>query len=317
VTPALVELDIAEQPAAIHRTLTGSAATLAAARSLLEGSSLVRFLGVGSSRHVAGYAGDAADAFAPWPAAVAPAPGAATPVLPWRDGEALVAFSQSGETPAVAEAVARAKAHRAAVVAVVNARDSTLGRLADVCVAVDAGTERVVAATKSVTAQLAVARSLCRPMDESELDQLVAAVAAATELDVARAEGTPPPAAVVAGGFAGAWLADEVALKFAEIAGRSVLSDSIVEYLHGPIAAATTLLALTPAGDPNADSLPAGTLRVGAGGSADVIAPDVGEPSLDVIPLLVVAQRLVVRWAVTSGADPDASRGLAKVTNTA
>src|SRR5438552_2924761 len=71
-------------------------------------------------------------------------------------GSLVLAISQSGETIDVIDAVRAARARGARVAALVNVEGSSLWRLADYVVPLEAGPERCVLATKSFTAQLAV-----------------------------------------------------------------------------------------------------------------------------------------------------------------
>lgn len=68
----------------------------------------------------------------------------------------VIAISQSGETADTLLAVREAKKQKAHIVAVVNARGSTLERLADTVLPVGAGPEIAVVSTKAFTAQLAI-----------------------------------------------------------------------------------------------------------------------------------------------------------------
>ncbi|MBI4999475.1 glutamine--fructose-6-phosphate transaminase (isomerizing) [Candidatus Gottesmanbacteria bacterium] len=74
----------------------------------------------------------------------------------------FVAISQSGETADTLIAVRAAKERGAYIVAVVNARGSTLERLADVIIPVGAGPEIAVVSTKAFTSQLATMYLLSR-----------------------------------------------------------------------------------------------------------------------------------------------------------
>lgn len=67
----------------------------------------------------------------------------------------VVAISQSGETIDVIQPVTRAKARKAKVVALTNVLGSTLWRIADSKLLLEAGIERAVCATKSYTAMVA------------------------------------------------------------------------------------------------------------------------------------------------------------------
>lgn len=295
-----IDDDVAETPDVVARALDSNAGALVEARRLLASASLVRVLGIGSSRHAAGYTATCLEALDGLPAVVADAPGANVPAPPWRRGHVAVVLSQSGETPALVEAVRTAGVP---IIAIVNHLGS-LAEVADVVLTCEAGDERVVAATKSVIAQLALGRAIARPF-AAPIDALRAALA----IDVTAALTGVTPDAVVAGGFAGGWLADEVALKIAEVAGRAASSEPLVEHLHGPVAARSTVLAIVDADDPNLVPFP---VRLGIDAGATVQVPGTGDPSLDVLTKLVVAQRVVIGWSD----DPDADRGLAKVTLT-
>lgn len=72
----------------------------------------------------------------------------------------VIAISQSGETADTLLAVKEAKKNNATIVAIVNARGSTLERIADTTIPVSAGPEIAVVSTKAFTAQLAILYSL-------------------------------------------------------------------------------------------------------------------------------------------------------------
>lgn len=68
----------------------------------------------------------------------------------------VIGISQSGETADTLIALQEAKKHGALIVAIVNARGSTMERMADVVIPVGAGPEIAVVSTKALTAQLAI-----------------------------------------------------------------------------------------------------------------------------------------------------------------
>lgn len=74
----------------------------------------------------------------------------------------LITISQSGETADTLIAARLAKARKAHIVAVVNARGSSLERLADTVLPVGAGPEIAVVSTKAFTAQLSTLYLLCQ-----------------------------------------------------------------------------------------------------------------------------------------------------------
>ncbi len=308
----LVALDIAEQADAVEATLRQSADAIAQARDLLAASTSVRFVALGSSRHAAGYGSEVIGAALGMPAVVAPAPGWGTSDVAWTEGEMAVAVTQSGRTPALLEKVRSALADGVPVIAVINADDSPLHELADVVVALHAGAERVVAATKSVTAQHVALRALA-----GELDPALAraAVEAALTADIARAVRGECPSAVVCGGVAGEWIAGEVALKFSEMLGRFVAGEPLVEFLHGPVAAGGAVLVMADEDDPNLEPLLGrDDVVIGTPTGIDFVVPAVQDPTIAAIARLVVGQRIVLAWAIHLGIDADEPRGLSKVT---
>lgn len=308
--------DIAEQPDVLSRVIRQNSAQLSAALDAIAGARVVRFAALGSSKHAAGYGAACLETFCALPAVVLPAPGAAVPLPQPRPDEPLVVLSQSGATPALITVVKRASRAGVTVLAITNEPGSPLEDIADITLACDAGPERVVAATKSVTAQCLLLRALAKEPSHSEISSLVRAVHDVLSLDMCAALGTQPPSAVVAAGFASEWIADEIALKLAEMCGLPVTSESLVEHFHGPRAAGAPTVAFLAGRDPNAAGLSRDVSRIGPDESFDVLTPTVGDASLDAIVSLVVGQRLALTWAAKLGVDPDADRGLSKVTGT-
>ncbi len=68
----------------------------------------------------------------------------------------LITVSQSGETADVLEAVKAAKAKGVKVISLINVRGSSLDRMSDFTLLINAGPEKAVASTKATTAQLVV-----------------------------------------------------------------------------------------------------------------------------------------------------------------
>lgn len=313
----VVAREIAEQATLVARTLDADAGLVARARALLADAPVVRFLAVGSSRHAAGYGAEVLEVVAGRPAAVLPAPGWGTAQPRWLPGDVVVAVSQSGRTPALVAAITEASAQGARVIAVANVPHSPLVGLADVALVSPAGPERVVAATKSVTGLALVLRGLAGDVAPHHAARLTAAITACIAFDVDPIVRQLVPQAVVCNGVAGEWIAQEVALKLAEMTGRAAFGKSLVEFLHGPCAARVPVLALLEAGDPNGLCLGEreGVVLIGPS-DADVVLPSTGDVTLDPLVRLVAGQVLVLGWARALGEDPDADRGLAKVTAT-
>jgi glucosamine--fructose-6-phosphate aminotransferase (isomerizing) len=295
--------EMAEQPGALSRVLEANP-VLGALRAELATRRRVVFVGIGSSRHVASYGVACFEALSAVPATLLPAPGAGVPLPVLTADDAVVIVSQSGSTPALVPVVEIACAASALVVSVTNSEGSPLEARAHVALHAGAGAERVVPATKSVTASMLLVRALAGPVREEEL---IAPVDEALRADWQVGDVAE---VVVAAGFAAEAVSDEVALKLAEVTGRLAVAETVVDYLHGPAAVPARVLALLAADDPNSTALEA---------RPDVLAircPELQDPSLEAVLRVVIGQCLALRWAERLGVDPDDARGLAKVTLT-
>lgn len=308
--------DIADQPEVLATVCERNSEPLSQARRAIADARVVRLAAFGSSKHAAGYGAAALDILGGVPAVVLPAPGEAVLLPEPRPDEPLVVLSQSGRTPALIAVAERARNAGVTVISVTNQCESPLDDIASIVLHCHAGAERVIAATKSVTAQCLLLRALAREPSDEEIDRLVSAVRDAIDIDVCPALTSEPPSAVIAGGFGAEWIADEVALKLTELCGLAVTSESVVEHFHGPRASGVPVLALLERDDPNARDLNGNVKKVGPSPDYDVQTPSVDEPSLDAIVRLVVGQHLAIGWADVLGVDPDADRGLQKVTST-
>ncbi len=296
--------DIAEQPDVLARALDTNASEVARARSILDAKRVVRLIGIGSSNHAAGYGARAIELVGGTPASVLPAPGIAVPLPRLEPSQPFVVLSQSGRTPAILDAVKHIRNAHVDVIAVTNEPDSPLEELATVTLRCEAGIERVVAATKSVTAQMLLLRALAGDVDVAAV---VSSVRRAIATDITPYVSGDAPSAVVCGGFAANWIADEIALKFTEMAGVLVTSEDVVEHFHGPHAARANTLAFLDPSDPNASELAR---------SNNVRTVRTGSSAEDAIATVILGQRIAHAWAVALGEDPDADRGLQKVTRT-
>lgn len=304
--------DIADTPLTLGRVLDANAAALDHARVLLAGAASVRVLAIGSSRHAAGV-GAAALELSGLRADVPPAPGEAVPPPVLRADDVVVVVSQSGQTPALVTAARRAADLGCRVVAVTNA-GGELARAADVSLDCSAGPERVVAASKSVTASALLLRALAGDVDA---EPLVAAVERLLASDTARLVAGAHPTHVVAGGLGAEWVAAEAALKMAETGGRLLTSEPLVEHLHGPVAVPATTLAFVEPDDPNVERLVGDVVRIGSDPSYELVLTRLADPACAAVLALVAGQVAALAWARRGGVDADAARGLSKVTCTA
>jgi glucosamine--fructose-6-phosphate aminotransferase (isomerizing) len=252
-------------------------------------------------------------------------------------GYLLIAVSQSGRTPEITEVVEGARTRGARCIAMTNDPESPLAEAADLVVALDAGQERAVPATKTVTAQLAAFAVIAQAMGELGLGDHEAA-----ELpgQVAEVLADPGPALAVAEWLAGAdrlvtvargllyGAAQEVALKIEETTSRFTAAFSAADLRHGPIAIASggpPVLAFAHPGPASEDvasvvaELQARGARTRLAGPVKgsdlrwpIAAPEVLAPILAVVR----GQQLALSLARLLGRDPDAPPGLTKVTIT-
>jgi glucosamine--fructose-6-phosphate aminotransferase (isomerizing) len=254
--------EILEQPDAVRRQLSSSAAALEGVAARLREAPVdsVVIAARGTSDHAAIYAQyllGAVDRLAV---------GLATPSLvslygvePRFERSLVIGISQSGASPDVVGVLAAARRQGAPTLAITNEPASALGSTAEFVIDLAAGSEQAVAATKTYTTSLlAIARlaisvgprgsSTPSSFDAADLAASLANVpswiAAALDVEPAvralAAELAPAPGAfggcvIVGRGFEYA-TAREWALKLKELARVFADPYSAADFLHGPIA---------------------------------------------------------------------------------
>ena len=341
----LMAAEIAEQPGVWRRLLAeGGAAGIDGAAALIRGRRprAVLFVARGTSDHAALYAKYLVEIRHGLPAGlVSPSTMTAYGARPDLHDVLMIGISQSGGSPDLVRSLEVARAQGALTVAVTNDRSSPLARAAHAHVDVLAGAERSVAATKSYTAQLLAlylllervrevdGRAAAAPLPDLG-DALLARRGEVTELAqryrfaqrmITTARGYSYPTA------------REAALKLMETSYASAQAFSGADLLHGPLALVDpqvpvfAVVADGVGGAAMGDVLPRLAER-----SADVCcvghhgavagaavgftlpegAPEELSPLLEILPF----QLLALHVAVGRGGDPDAPRGLSKVTET-
>jgi glucosamine--fructose-6-phosphate aminotransferase (isomerizing) len=252
-------------------------------------------------------------------------------------GYLLVAVSQSGQTPEIVEVVEMARANGARAIAITNDALSPLAAAADLVLALEAGTELAVPATKTVTAQLVSFAIIAQALGEIGLDDKAAGELPGQVADVLADQA---PMTELAG-----WLRDadrlvtvargilygaagEAALKVAETTSLLTAAFSAADLRHGPIAIASTeppVVAFAHPGPASEDVVEVvAELRARGAGvrlAGPVPGSDFGWPASApevVAPVLAVVrgQQLALALALELGRDPDAPPGLMKVTAT-
>lgn len=343
--PTTMWREVTEQPVAVARTVDALLPLRPELRTLARDRKHVLFVARGSSDNACVYGRYLLEVHADRPAALAAASVAnhyhARPDL---SDALVVSVSQSGQTDEIVETQAWATERGARTVAITNVADSPLAATADVALVTKAGPERAVPATKSYTTQLAAMAVLGTALAEDmhaldgelarvpdEIDRLLAdrdTVDAAVDRIAAAGE------TLVAGRGLVYGTALEVALKLEETCLRPVRGLSHADLKHGPIAVVdaqlVTLLVAAQDGPmlPGMTSLAGelaarGATTIGIGGDArfesacelGVGGPDLPE-LLAPLGLIVPAQLLVEAVARRLGLDPDAPRGLSKITQT-
>jgi glutamine---fructose-6-phosphate transaminase (isomerizing) len=340
--------DIAEQPAGYARLLDGGAAAEIAAVAAAVAARRPRhamFVGRGTSDHAALYGAYLTEIRLGIPAGLA-SPSAITlyGARPDLSDALVVGVSQSGGSADLTGVLTVARDSGALTLAVTNNPDSPLAQVAELSVDVAAGHERAVAATKSYTAELLALLLLVEGVragdgvlpgeERAALDKLpqlaedVLTDPGAEEL--ARHYRFASRMVTTGRGYAYP-TARETALKLMETSYLPALAFSGADLLHGPLAMTdpdVPVLAVVGSG-PGGRSMTDVVNRLGERradvvtiGAADVpgaagrlAVPSVDEryaPLLDILPL----QKLALALALARGEDPDAPRGLKKITTT-
>src|SRR5208283_4639000 len=249
-----------------------------------------------------------------------------------------ITISQSGRSPDIVAMQHSAKAAGATAIALVNDENSPAALDADALLALHAGVERSVAATKSMIASLVAGASLVA--DWSEDAELAAALETLpTVLDATHAAAPPAiedalattTSLFVIGRGATFAVAMEAALKLKETSAIHAEAFSSAEVLHGPagvIEPGFPVIAFVPA-----DAARAGMLetieRLASFGAAPLvvdvvahprwptlIAPAAGHELLTPILALHAFYRLAEATSRRRGRNPDDPPHLLKVTRT-
>jgi glutamine---fructose-6-phosphate transaminase (isomerizing) len=265
-------------------------------------------------------------------------------VAPRFDGALVVGISQSGASPDIVGVIDAARDQGCPTIAITNDPGSPLATSAEHVIALGAGSERAVAATKTYTAELlaiamlSVALEGRDPASDPELAAVPGAVERALRASepetVAKELARMRQALVVGRGFEYA-TAREWALKLKELARVFAEPYSAADLAHGPIAVldpGARVLAIAPSGATEAamrELLVA--LRDEIGTDALVLSDlpelrDLGRWSIPLpgglpewlapISTIVPAQRFTVALARAAGLDPERPRHIRKVTLT-
>ncbi|MER7206901.1 SIS domain-containing protein [Streptosporangium sp. NPDC000239] len=336
--------EIAEQPAALRATLDALLPRVEEVERLAGQTRQLLFIARGTSDNAAVYGRYLAEAHAGRLSTLA-APSIATTYRRKLDldGVLAVALSQSGRTEEIVETLAWAKDCGASTVAITNGGEqSPLAQAADLALCTLAGEEKAVPATKTYTTQLAalavLGLGLGADVDAADLQRVPDAVekliAEPGDLDAIVEGLADKPGVVVSGRGLAFSTALELALKLKEACYLHAMGLSYADLLHGPIAvvdedtpallvaagegptlAGTVALAERVTGAGASAFTVGGGTALAAAGTAALNGPDLPE-WVAPLGLIVPGQLLTEALARRLGIDPDAPRGLNKVTQT-
>jgi glucosamine--fructose-6-phosphate aminotransferase (isomerizing) len=345
---ALMAAEIAEQPAVWRRLAVGAGADsdIARAAALIRAYQprFVLFVARGTSDHAALYAKYVAEIVHELPCGlVSPSTMTAYGARPDLSGVLMIGVSQSGGSPDLVQSLTAARENGALTLAVTNNPDSPLALAAEAHVDIQAGPELAVAATKSYTAQLLALHLLFGAVRgdaagvagvadavADAADQLIAGDA--TVADLAQRYRFASRLVTTGRGYSYP-TAREGALKLMETCYLSAQAFSGADLLHGPLAMIDPQVpVLTVAADgiggsamqqvfgrlaeQGADVFCVGSAEAVAAASVGVVlptgVPEALSPLLEIIPF----QQLSLHLAIARGQNPDAPRGLRKVTET-
>jgi glucosamine--fructose-6-phosphate aminotransferase (isomerizing) len=248
------------------------------------------------------------------------------------------AISQSGRSPDLLHLAEGARAGGATTLALVNDTASPLAGICEVTLALHAGPERSVAATKSWICSLAaILQFVAEWAEDAQLVSAVASLPDALKIAAAQDWGAAAPLLAatqnvfVVGRGIGLALAQEAALKLKEVCGIHAEALSAAELMHGPLTlAGPDFPVLVFSQHDEAYQSVADLIATLAAREVPVIAagPTPGggclalpcDPSLNpfVTPIASIQSfyPLVERVARMRGRDPDAPPHLKKVTET-
>ena len=247
---------------------------------------------------------------------------------------AVVAVSQSGETADILEVFERAKARGAKLLSLTNVESSSVARMSDVHLPLNAGPEKAVASTKATTAQMALLLLLAHA-DAGILNQgreLLSNTSAAINdllnpryeehIQAIAAKYVDNPNMFIVGRGALYPMALEAAIKIQEVSYINAQGFAAGEIKHGPLALIEDGVPCMVLGDDletmsNAIELKTrGARIIGVSAeNADVFddwikVPHTGESQA--ITTLIPVQIFSYHLALLKNLDPDMPRNLAK-----
>ncbi|MEM9640971.1 MAG: SIS domain-containing protein [Pseudomonadota bacterium] len=332
--------EILEIPHVAEQLLQHGSGAVRSAAAALRDSDPAFMISVarGSSDHVATYFKYASELLLGLPVASVGPSVASVYKRPLRlTRSACVAVSQSGQSPDIVEMVRVAQSSGAPTVAITNNANSRLASVTDHTLALHAGTELSVAATKTfVTSAICAIWLVAEWAGDEDLLSALRRMPEALEKAIALDWGEvstvldPHHSLYCLGRGPSYAISNEAALKFKEVCQMHAESYSSAEVLHGPVSIvgdAFPVVAFTgqDAAEPVLTQVADTIAQKGAAvfvtsdraRQAHVLpAVRTGHPLTDPITLIASFYAMVEALAVARGLDPDAPRHLQKVTET-
>jgi len=346
-SPSITESEIAEEPAAIARTLEGNASEIEGlCRDLRSRNITTAMIAArGSSDNAGVYANYIFQSFNRIPVAMA------TPSLytfyhtpPRLSGVFVLGISQSGQSEDIVEVMAEAKRQGALTASITADARSPIAAESHRVLRLETGPEKAVAATKTFTSSLALIAGLSVAWEGSreraaELERLPDLAARTLALAGGPAALKAPSyrgmnrCVVICRGFCHG-IAMEIALKLKELTYLTVEPYSSADFQHGPMAMIEKgfpVILVAPSGvlhdhmsqfiqelkqrKPDIIAISDSQEILSLGNTALPFAegsPEWLSPILAVLP----GQLFALRLSIAKGIDPDVPRGLRKVTVT-
>lgn len=340
---SLMLAEIAEQPAALERTLKEEQGKYEALARILSKKDidLIVLVARGSSDNAALFGRYLIEVNTGIPVSLA-APSVYTLYDAKLDlsRSLVVGVSQSGEGADINLVLESAKASGALTLAITNEAESSMAKLADETLLIHAGRERSVAATKTYSGQMLHFYLLTRALGGADpgiasIPDLVAdAQKVAPEIRELVERYVFMENCVVVGRGVNYGNSYELALKLMETCYVVAERFSTADFFHGPLAVVERrfpVIMFAPAGVTKASSLElleklkdlhadclsiTNDLEVAAASPRSIqLQADVDE-FLTPIPFIVPAQLFAAYLSAAKGLDPDAPRSLSKVTIT-
>ena len=245
----------------------------------------------------------------------------------------VLVISQSGASDDLVRSAATAKTRGATVIGITNQPNSKVEAEADATIAINAGPEIAVPATKTVVGGIAAGMALLsqiKPSYKSDTEKTV------TAFQKWNGQSHPQAAQIIAGLLraqnvyvigrgAGLGAAQEIALKLKECCALHAEAYSSSEVLHGPLQLVTkplTILLIDTGEAETQDSLNAAHTRFKEAGSTVYRVSPADFGVLEIAPAggaalaIAMLYSIVRSVAVSLGMDPDAPNTLSKVTVT-